>query len=164
MSAVEAKKRTNPFWTIWGTAFRGFYGGGSKGTIKEHPCTGLCRVISHQETLRGAHAHGRSWAFRQHGGGGKEEGSRGECEGGKLLSACVPLSCLQMSSSTSSMWHSCVRSLLNKDFFPLLKLKIAVVFAALQKINIISILSVMQSWDLGVVASKYMVELVFYRL
>lgn len=67
-------------------------------------CTEFCRITSHRETLRGDAAHMDAPGHLGSMGGqrGREDG-RGVCEGGKLLFACTPLSCLQMNSSTSSI-------------------------------------------------------------
>lgn len=67
-------------------------------------CTEFCRITSHRETLRGDAAHMDAPGHLGSVGGQRgREDRRGECEGGKLLFACTPLSCLQMNSSTSSI-------------------------------------------------------------
>lgn len=121
MLPCAIKPVTNAFWTIWAAASRGFYSGGSKRTIEAHPrkrahCS---RVSSHitrpwEETEC---THWCSWPFRKHGTTEGEGGVWEEEEEGGLLPARVPLSRLQMSSSTSSRWQQLsVRSLLNKAF------------------------------------------------
>ncbi len=99
-SLRRLKTVTNALWILWVAASRQCYTGGSKRTIKAHPRSlpvVLQYRLTSQDLERRQRAHPCSWPFRKYGGGWGE--------GGGLLLACIPLSRLHTSSSTSSIWQ-----------------------------------------------------------